>query len=160
VPCIESEAQNSELATQHCLTCAAGRAGGRLLVRIAFFEGQGEELATANTVADLEIRNTLIVDLGGQQEFERIIAEHGAVGKFDDCQPIVEHFKGRFLPLPLQDVTDDEHRLAPAFGPEVLESALSVPRTSKGFGLAARIGSDDRHSSGRMSIKPGYGLVM
>jgi hypothetical protein len=111
-------------------------------------------LAAALTVADLEIRNTLIIDFGGQQEFQRVIAKDGAVGKFDDRQPIVEHFKGRFLTLPLQDVTDDQDRLASAFGSEVFESALSGPRTGKGLGLTARIGSDDRHGFRKDEFKP------
>lgn len=94
---------------------------------------------------DLKVRNALIVDFGGQQQFQRVIAEHGAIREFDDRQPIVEHLEGRFLTFPVQDMAKNEDGLASAFGSQVLQSALRRPGAGKGLGVSTRIGSDDGH---------------
>lgn len=68
---------------------------------------------------NFKVRDALIIDLGRQEQFPRVIADRAAVGEFDNGQSIVKDFEASFLAFPRQDMPDDEHRLSLALGAEV-----------------------------------------
>jgi hypothetical protein len=103
-------------------------------------------------VPDLKIRNAALVDFGRKQKFQGIIAEDSTIREFDHGEPIVEHLKGRFLPFPFQDMADDENRLSSAFGPQILQGALSSSGAGERLGLSACICSDDWHMKTTESV--------
>ena len=69
--------------------------------------------------ANFEVGGSLVVDMGRQEQFERVIPDRAAVGKFDDGQTVVKDFKVPFLPFSGQDMPEDEHRLPLTFRTEV-----------------------------------------
>ena len=62
--------------------------------------------------ANFEVGGSLVIDMGGQEQFERVISDRAAVGEFDDGQAIVKDFKVPFLPFSGQDMPEDEYRLS------------------------------------------------
>ena len=61
--------------------------------------------------ANFEVDGSLVIDVGGQEQFERVISDRAAVGEFDDGQTLVKDFKVPFLPFSGQDMPEDQHRL-------------------------------------------------
>ena len=100
-------------------SASAVLAGGRLLFRFTFFRGEREELATIPAGSDLKIGNSVLVNVGRQEEFKRIKAEDDAVGELDEGQAIVEHFKGCFLPLSFRDMSHHKYGLSFPFNAQV-----------------------------------------
>ena len=84
-----------------------------------FFGGQGEELLALPAGANFEIGGSLVVDVGWQEQFKRVISDGAAVGKFDDREAVVKGLEGSFLPFSGQYMPDNEHRLSLALGAEV-----------------------------------------
>ena len=64
------------------------------------------------TRANFEVGDSLVVDVGGQEQFERVIPDRAAVREFDDGQAIVKDFKVPFLPFSGQDMPEDKYRLS------------------------------------------------
>ena len=62
--------------------------------------------------ADFEVGGSLVVDVGGQEQLQRVISNRAAVGEFDDGQAVVKDLKGSFLPFSGQYMSEDEHRLS------------------------------------------------
>jgi len=85
----------------------------------------------------------LLIDIGRQQQLKWIITEHGAIGKFHDREAIVEDFEGGFLPSPIDEMAEHEHRLSLPLDSKIAQRVLGGCRTGK---LTARAGADDRHS--------------
>lgn len=69
--------------------------------------------------ANFEVGSSLVVDVRGQEQFERVIPDRAAVGEFDDGQTVVKDLEGSFLPFSSQDMPEDEHRLSLTFRAEV-----------------------------------------
>lgn len=109
-------------------------------------------MTAALTMADLEIRDSLVVNLSRQQQLEGIVSEERAIRELDDRKAVIEHFKRRFLSFAVQDMTDDQDGLPLAFGPQVLQGTLRDCGARKGPCLAACIGSDNRHEYRNMSV--------
>jgi len=61
---------------------------------------------------NFEIGGSLVVDIGGQEQLQRVISDRAAVGEFDDGQAIVKDFKVPFLPFSGQYMPKDKHRLS------------------------------------------------
>jgi len=61
---------------------------------------------------NFKIGGSLVVDVGRQEQFERVISDHAAVGEFNDSQAVVKDFKGCFLSFSGQYMPEDEHRLS------------------------------------------------
>ena len=61
--------------------------------------------------ANFEVGGSLVVDVGGQEQFERVISDRAAVGEFDDGQTVVKDLEGSFLSFSRQDMPEDQHRL-------------------------------------------------
>lgn len=98
------------------MLCAAAQALGGFGFRIPLGDCEREENSALGTGADFKIGHALLIDFGREQEFERIVADDGAVRKFHQSNPVIENFKRGFLAFSLQDMAQDEDRLAFPFG--------------------------------------------
>ena len=105
--------------SRHRLGAAAFRTEGGLFCCLAFFGGQGEEPFALPAGANFEIGGSLVVDVGWQEQFKRVISDGAAVGKFDDREAVVKDLEGSFLPFSGQYMPENEHRLSLALGAEV-----------------------------------------
>jgi hypothetical protein len=101
------------------LGAAAFRTQGGFFRRFTFFGGQGEELFALPAGANFEVGSSLIVDMGGQEQFQRIISDRAAVGEFDDGQAVVKDLEGSFLPFSGQYMSENEYRLSLTLRAEV-----------------------------------------
>ena len=80
---------------------------------------QGEELFALPTGANFEVGSSLVVDMGGQEQLQRIISDRAAVGEFHDGQAVIKNFESSFLPFSGQYMPEYEHRLSLALRAEV-----------------------------------------
>jgi hypothetical protein len=94
--------------------------------------------------ANLEESIPLVVDLGREQEFQRVIPENGSIRELYQGKPVVKYLERGFLASPIQKMSDDQDRLAFAFGAKISKSVLCLSHTRE---LAAGAGSDRRHRS-------------
>jgi hypothetical protein len=76
------------------------------------------------TRTDFKVGDALFIDLSGKQEFNRIIARGSTVAKLDEGDAIIEDFKGSFLSFAIEQMAEDEDRLAFAFRAEIFEGVL------------------------------------
>ena len=76
------------------------------------------------TGTNFELSGSIRIDVGGKQQFVRVIAERNAVAEFDHGKSIVEHFKRGFLSLSLDDVTHHKHGLAFPLRAEITQRML------------------------------------
>jgi len=86
---------------------------------LTLFGGQGEKLFALQAGANFEIGGSFVVDVGRQEQFEWVISDRAAVGKFDDSQAVVKDLEGSFLPLSGQHMPEHEHGLSLALRAEV-----------------------------------------
>ena len=86
---------------------------------LTFFGGQGEELFALPAGANFKVGGSLIVDVGGQEQFQRIISDQAAVGEFDDGQAVVKDLEGSFLPFSSQYMSENKYRLSLTLRAEV-----------------------------------------
>jgi len=105
--------------TRHRLGAAAFRTKGGFFCCLILFSGQGEELFALVAGANFEVGGSLVVDVGGQEQLQRVISDRAAVGEFDDGQAVVKDLEGSFLPFSGQYMPEDEHRLSLTFRAEV-----------------------------------------
>ena len=49
--------------------------------------------------ANFEVSGSLVVDIGRQEQLQRVISDRAAVGEFDDGQAVVKDLEGSFLPF-------------------------------------------------------------
>jgi hypothetical protein len=101
------------------LGAAAFRTGGGFFRGVTFFGGQGEELFALPTGANLEIGDSLLVDVGWQEQLSRVISDHAAIGEFDDSQTVVKDLEGSFLPFSGQHMPENKDGLSLALRAEV-----------------------------------------
>ena len=101
------------------LGVAAFRTGGGFFRGVTFFGGQGKELLALPAGANLEIGDSLLIDLGWQAQFPRVISNYAAVGEFDDSQTVVKDLESSFLPFSRQDMPENKHGLPLALRTEV-----------------------------------------
>jgi len=78
---------------------AAFRARGGLFRSLTLFGSQREELFTQLARANFEVGDSLVVDVGGQEQFEWVISDRLAIGEFHDGQAFVKDLEGSFLPF-------------------------------------------------------------
>lgn len=121
------------------------------MISFAFFHGEREKYPTGSAWADLKIRNVLLIDFSGKKEFLRVIAYKSLITELHNGQPIVEGFKGGFLPFATEHVPKDKDRLALTLDAEILQRSLgnSDPRE-----LTGRAGSNPRHTGPIAKISP------
>jgi hypothetical protein len=113
------------------------------MIRFAFLHGEREKRRAGSTGPDLKVRNTVLIDFGGKKEFSRVITHKPLVPEPHNGQPVIEAFKGRFLPFPSEHMPKDEDRLALTLDPKILQRALGGGGTSK---LTGGAGSNPRHT--------------
>jgi hypothetical protein len=101
------------------LGAAAFRTKGGFFCCITLSGGQGKELFALEAGANFEVGGSLVVDVGGQEQLQRVISNRAAVGEFDDGQAVVKDLEGSFLPFSDQYMPEDEHRLPLTFRAEV-----------------------------------------
>jgi hypothetical protein len=101
------------------LGAAAFRTKGGFFCCLTLFSGQGEELFALVAGANFEVGGSLVVDVGGQEQLQRVISDRAAVGEFDDSQAVVKDLEGSFLPFSGQYMPEDEHRLSLTFRAQV-----------------------------------------
>ena len=106
-------------ASRFTVRLAAFRTRCRFFCCLTLFGGQGEKLFALAAGANFEVGGSLVVDVGGQEQLQRVISDHDAVGKFNDGQAVVKDLKGSFLPFSGQYMPEDEHRLSLSFRAEV-----------------------------------------
>ena len=94
------------------LGAAAVRTSGGFFCCLTLFGGQGEELFALPAWANFEVGGSLVIDVRGQEQLQRVITDRAAVGKFNDGQAIVKDFKVPFLPFSGQDMPEDQYRLS------------------------------------------------
>ena len=94
------------------LGAAAFRTEGGFFCRFTFLGGQGEELFALRAGANFEVGSSLIVDMGGQEQLQRVISDRAAVEEFDDGQAVVKDLEGSFLPFSGQYMSENEYRLS------------------------------------------------
>ena len=75
-------------------------------------DGRGYEglKAALKRLQGTQIETNLIT--GGQEQFERVIPDHTAVGEFDDGQAVVKDIEGAFLRFSGQYMSENEYRLS------------------------------------------------
>ena len=105
--------------SRHRLGALAFRTEGGFFCCFTLFGGQREELFALSAGANFEIGGSLVVDVGWQEQFKRVISDGAAVGKFDDREAVVKDLEGSFLPISGQYMPENEHRLSLALGAEV-----------------------------------------
>ena len=105
--------------TRHGLGAAAFRTEGGFFCRFTFLGGQGEELFALPAGANFEVGSSLIVDMGGQEQLQRVISDRAAVEEFDDGQAVVKDLEGSFLPFSGQYMSENEYRLSLTLRAEV-----------------------------------------
>lgn len=64
------------------------------------------------TGANFEVGDSLIINVRGQEQFERVISDRAAVREFDDGQAVIKDLESSFLSLSGQDMPEDQHRLS------------------------------------------------
>ena len=101
------------------LGAAAFRTQGWFFRRFTFLGGQGEELFALPAGANFEVGSSLIVDMGGQEQLQRVISDRAAVEEFDDGQAVVKDLEGSFLPFSGQYMSENEYRLSLTLRAEV-----------------------------------------
>jgi hypothetical protein len=101
------------------LGASAFRTQGGLFRGVTFFGGQGEELFALPAGANLEIGDSLLIDVCWQEQLSRVISDHAAVGEFDDSQAVVKNLEGSFLPFSGQYMPENKHGLSLALRAEV-----------------------------------------
>lgn len=69
--------------------------------------------------ANFEVGGSLVINMGRQEQFERVIPNHAAVVEFDDGQSVIKDFEGTFLPFSGQDMSQNEYRLSLTFRAKV-----------------------------------------
>ncbi len=94
------------------------------MVRFALLSGQGKEQLAGLTVADFKVGDPFLIDLGGKQELDRIVAHRLAVAKLDEGETVIEDLEGRFLSFAIEQMAEDKNRLAFAFRAEISEGVL------------------------------------
>ena len=62
--------------------------------------------------------------MSGQEQFERFIPDHAAVGEFDDGQSVIKELEGSFLAFSGQYMPENEYRLALTFCAQVSQGML------------------------------------
>ncbi len=98
---------------------SAFRTEGGFLRCFTLCGGQGEELFALPAGANFEVGSSIVVDVGWQEQFERVISDGATVGEFDDREAVVKDLEGSFLPFSGQYMPENEHRLSLALGAEV-----------------------------------------
>ena len=94
-------------------------AGSGFFCCLTLFGGEGEELFALPAGANFEVGSSLIVDVGGQEQLQRVISDRAAVGEFDDGQAVVKDLEGSFLPFSGQYMSENEYRLSLTLRAEV-----------------------------------------
>ena len=122
------------------LGLSAFRTSGGFFCCLTFFGGQGEELFALPAWANFEVGDSLIVDIRGQEQLQRVIPDRAAIGKFDDGQTVVKDLERSFLPFSGQDMPEDQHRLPLTLRAEVSQGMLGVRGARE---LACGAGSED-----------------
>ena len=74
---------------------------------------------TLSTWANLEVGGSLVINMGWQEQFERVIPNHASVVESDDGQPVIKDLEGTFLPFSGEDMSDNEYRLSLPFRAKV-----------------------------------------
>lgn len=69
--------------------------------------------------ANFEVGGSLVINMGRQEQFERVIPNHAAVVEFDDGQSVIKDFECTFLPFSGQDMSQNEYRLSLTFRAKV-----------------------------------------
>lgn len=100
------------------------RTTGRFLLSIGFFLRQWKQDLAEAAAADFKISDAFVVDLGGEQELDRIVANGPAVLELDEGDSVVEYFERSFVSFAVEQMAKDEDRLAPAFGTQVFQRIL------------------------------------
>ena len=101
------------------LSASAFWTGDGFFCRFTFLGGQGEELFALPAGANFEVGSSLIVDMGGQEQLQRVISDRAAVEEFDDGQTVVKDLEGSFLPFSGQYMSENEYRLSLTLRAEV-----------------------------------------
>ena len=101
------------------LGAAAFRTQGGFFCCFTFLDGQGEELFALPAGANFEVGGSLIVDVSGQEQLQRVISDRATVGEFDDGQAVVKDLEGSFLPFSGQYMSENEYRLSLTLRAEV-----------------------------------------
>ena len=60
---------------------------------------------------NFEESGSLVINVCGEEQLQRVIPDRAAVGKFDDGQTVVKDLERSFLPFSGQDMSEDQHRL-------------------------------------------------
>ena len=68
---------------------------------------------------NFEVGGSLVINMGGQEQFERVIPNHAAIVEFDDGQSVIKDLEGSFLPFSGQDMSENEYRLSLPFRAKV-----------------------------------------
>ena len=68
---------------------------------------------------NFEVRDSLVINMGGQEQLERVIPNHAAVVEFDDGQSVIKDLEGSFLSFSGQDMSENEDRLSLTFRAKV-----------------------------------------
>jgi hypothetical protein len=136
-------ARHKPAAEYYAESGRAIRALFRLVIGLAFFERQRKEHVAGPAVTDLKVRNTLLIDFRRKQKLSWIIAHKSVIAELHHCKPVVEGFKGGFLPFATQHMPQGDNRLPFPLDPEIFEGSLSSRGTGK---LTGRTGSNPGHT--------------
>ena len=68
---------------------------------------------------NFEVRDSLVINMGGQEQLERVIPNYAAVVEFDDGQSVIKDLEGSFLSFSGQDMSENEDRLSLTFRAKV-----------------------------------------
>ena len=98
---------------------SAFRTRGGFFRCLTFFRSQREKLLALLARANFKEGRSLVIDVGRQEQLQRVISDGTAVGEFDNGQAVVKDLEGSLLSFPGQHMPKDEHRLALTLRTEV-----------------------------------------
>lgn len=68
---------------------------------------------------NFEVGDSLVINMGGQKQFQRVVSDHAAVVEFDDGQSVIKDLEGSFLTFSGQYMPENKYRLSLSFRAEV-----------------------------------------
>jgi hypothetical protein len=89
------------------------------MVRLPLLHGEREQHVAGTAGPDFKIGNAVLIDFGGKKKLSRIIADESLITELHYGKPVVEGFKGCFLPLANEHMTEHKDRLAPTFDTQI-----------------------------------------
>jgi hypothetical protein len=136
----ERKADMSHKSRITVLGLPAFRTNGGFCGPLTLVGSQRKTLLTLLASTNFKVGGPFLIDMSGQEQFDRVISNDAAVWELDDGQSVIEELEGGFLSLSSHDMPEDEHRLSLTFHTKVSQRMMRMCRAGK---PATRTGAKD-----------------